>query len=80
MERFGIVSHEVISDPKLSLIAKAVYSVYCIHANKSRTCFPSNGTVADMLNVGYSTVSRGIKELKDARYIKREGKFIKLLK
>ena len=52
MERFGIVSHEVISDPKLSLIAKAVYSVYCIHANKSRTCFPNNGTVADMLNVG----------------------------
>jgi len=80
MERFGIVSHEVISDPELSLIAKCVYSVYCIHANKSRTCFPSNSTVADMLNVGYSTVSRGIKELKDAKYIKREGKIIKLLK
>ena len=80
MERFGIISYEVISDPKLSLIAKCVYGIYCIHANKNRICFPSNGTVADMLNVGYSTVSRGIKELKDANYIRREGKFIRLLK
>jgi len=80
MERFGIVSYEVITDPELSLIAKSVYCVYCIHADKRRMCFPSNGTIADMLGVGYSTVSRGIKELKDAKYITRQGRYIKLLK
>ena len=78
--RFGIVSYDVITDPELSKNAKAVYTVLAVHCNKERTCFPSNGTMADLLNVSHSTIKRGIRELKEAKYIKRNGKIIKLIK
>ena len=78
--RFGIVSYDVITDPELSTNAKAIYTVLAVHCNKQRTCFPSNGTIADLLNVSYSTIKRGIRELKEAKYIKRNGKIIKLIK
>ena len=78
--RFGIVSYDVITDPELSTNAKAIYTVLAVHCNKQRTCFPSNGTMADLLNVSYSTIKRGIRELKQAKYIKRNGKIIKLIK
>tara|TARA_R110002020_G_scaffold140188_3_gene311511 strand:- start:23 stop:271 length:249 start_codon:yes stop_codon:yes gene_type:complete len=78
--RFGIVSYDVITDPELSTNAKAIYTVLAVHCNKQRTCFPSNGTIADLLNVSYSTIKRGIRELKQAKYIKRNGKIIKLIK
>ena len=78
--RFGIVSYDVISDPELSTNAKAIYAVLAVHCNKERTCFPSNSTMADLLNVSYSTIKRGIRELKQAKYIKRNGNLIKLIK
>jgi len=78
--RFGIVSYDVISDPELSRNAKAIYTVLAVHCNKERTCFPSNSTMADLLNVSYSTIKRGIKELKQAKCIIRDGKIIKLIK
>lgn len=78
--RFGIVSYDVISDPELSRNAKAIYTVLAVHCNKERTCFPSNSTIADLLNVSYSTIKRGIKELKQAKCIIRDGKIIKLIK
>ncbi len=78
--RFGIVSYDVITDPELSTNAKAIYTVLAVHCNKNRTCFPSNSTIADLLNVSYSTVKRGIRELKDAKCINRYGKIIKLIR
>jgi len=80
IERFGIVSYDVITDPELSTNAKAVYAVLAVHCNKNKTCFPSNSTIADLLNVSYSTVKRAIRELKQFNYIKRTGKFVKLMK
>jgi Mn-dependent DtxR family transcriptional regulator len=79
-DRFGIVSYNVITDPELSTNAKAIYTVLAVHCNKRRTCFPSNGTIADLLNVSYSTIKRGIRELKDAKCINRNGKLIKLIR
>ncbi len=79
-DRFGIVSYNVITDPELSTNAKAIYTVLAVHCNKNRTCFPSNSTIADLLNVSYSTVKRGIRELKDAKCINRYGKIIKLIR
>ena len=79
-KRFGIINYEVISNPELSVNAKVVYSVLAVHCNKNRTCFPSIGTVADMLNVSYSTVWRSMNELKKSNYIERKGKIIKLIK
>jgi DNA-binding transcriptional regulator YhcF (GntR family) len=79
-KRFGIINYEVISDPSLSLNSKVVYSVLAVHCNKNRTCFPSIGTVANMLNVSYSTVWRSMNELKKSNCIERKGKIIKLIK
>ena len=67
--RFGIVSYDVISDPEISTNAKIVYTVLSVHCNKKRTCFPSIGTMADMLNISYSTVWRSMKELKETKCI-----------
>ncbi len=78
--RFGIVSYNVISDPEVSTNAKIVYTVLAVHCNKKRTCFPSIGTIADMLSVSYSTVWRSMKELKIKKCIERSGKIIKLIR
>ena len=78
--RFGIVSYNVISDPEISTNAKIVYTVLAVHCNKNRTCFPSISTMADMLNISYSTVWRSMKELKTKKCITRTGKIIKLIR
>ena len=73
--RFGIVSYEVISDPNLSVQAKALYSMLACYANKERTCWPSISTLSDDLNISQSsTTNRLIKELKTCNYIKRVGR------
>jgi len=75
--RFGIVSYDVITDPDLSMKAKAVYSILCIYANKNRKCWPSIATIADTSGVSYRTITRALRELKNKKYIKREkGLFI----
>jgi DNA-binding MarR family transcriptional regulator len=72
--RFGIVSYEVISDPNLSVQAKALYSMLACYANKERTCWPSISTLSDDLNISQSSTNRLIKELKTCNYIKRVGR------
>jgi len=79
IDRFGIVNDEVISDPDLTIQAKGIYSILCTFANKQRKCFPSIATIADIANVSQRTVDRKIKELKDKKYVKRDGKYLKLL-
>ena len=72
--RFGIVSYEVISDPNLSVQAKALYSMLACYANKERTCWPSISTLSDDLNISQSSTNRLIKELKTCNYIRRVGR------
>ena len=72
--RFGIVAYEVISDPNLSIQAKALYSMLACYANKERTCWPSISTLSDDLNISQSSTNRLIKELKTCNYIKRVGR------
>jgi len=71
--RFGIVKHEVISDPSVSIGAKALYSLLCCYADKQRQCWPSISTLADHLDTSQSSVNRWIKELKLNKYIRRIG-------
>ena len=72
--RFGIVAYEVISDPSLSIQAKALYSMLACYANKERTCWPSISPLSDDLNISQSSTNRLIKELKTCNYIKRVGR------
>lgn len=74
LNRFGIVAYEVISDPNLSIQAKALYSMLACYANKERTCWPSISTLSDDLNISQSSTNRLIKELKTCNYIKRVGR------
>lgn len=74
LNRFGIVAYEVISDPNLSVQAKALYSMLACYANKERTCWPSISTLSDDLNISQSSTNRLIKELKTCNYIKRVGR------
>jgi len=77
--RFGIVSYNVISDPAISLQAKGIYAILCIHADKNRTCFPSINTIADLADVHPRTVKRKIVELKQAGYLIRKSRKIILV-
>lgn len=74
LTRFGIVSYDVISDPNLSVQAKALYSMLACYANKERTCWPSISTLSDDLNISQSSTNRLIKELKTCNYITRVGR------
>jgi hypothetical protein len=78
-KRFGIVSHTVMTNPDLSLQAKAIYGILSTFANKDRLCYPSIGYLADLANVSCRTVDRKIQELKNKGCIKREGKQLRLL-
>tara|TARA_B110000196_G_scaffold314007_1_gene321573 strand:+ start:6015 stop:6263 length:249 start_codon:yes stop_codon:yes gene_type:complete len=77
--RFGIVNKDVLTDPELSLTAKAVYSMLATYANKNRTCYPSVKTLADVGGCSCSTIDRAIKELKIKNYIIREGRKLYLI-
>lgn len=79
MKRFGIVNYDVITDPELSLQAKGLYALLTCYADKSRTCYPSISTLADMSNKSQTQISVYISELKEFNYIKRVGRKIKLI-
>lgn len=78
MKRFGIVNYDVMSDPELSIQAKGLYALLCCYADKSRECYPSISTLADISNKSTTQISVYIKELKDQNYLKRVGRKIKL--
>jgi len=73
-KEFGIVNKDIVTDPELSMQAKAVYAILCTYCNKERTCFPSINTIADLCDVNPRTISRKLKELKQKGYIKRIGR------
>lgn len=79
MKKFGIVNYDVVTDPELSIQAKGLYSIICCYANKSRYCYPSISTLADLSNKSTTQISVYIRELKKKGYIKRQGKFIIVL-
>ena len=79
MKRFGIVNYDVITDPELSLQAKGLYALLICYADKSRTCYPSISTLADISNKSQTQISVYISELKELNYIKRVGRKIKLI-
>ena len=68
-----------MTDPELSVQAKALYSVLCCYANKNRLCWPSISTLADDLDTSQSSIKRWLKELKSHNYIKRIGRKLTII-
>ena len=72
--KYGIVNRSVITDPQISVGAKALYAVLCCYANKHRICWPMISTLADDLGSSQSSVDKWIRELKNHNYIERKGR------
>ncbi|WP_346913839.1 helix-turn-helix domain-containing protein [Clostridium sp.] len=70
---FTTVYTKVIADPTLTTTDKAVFMALSTFAfNGKDTCFPSQKTIANMLNICTRTVQRSLKKLKDVGYVKVE--------
>lgn len=69
--RFGIVKYTVLSDPKISIQAKGLYSLIACYADKNREAFPSVSTLADSMNVSQRYIYKLLNELRQHKYIKR---------
>lgn len=74
--RFGIVKHDVMSDPDLSPQAKGLYGLLCCYANKKRECYPTKARLADEMNVSFDSIKRYFRELKSKKYLSRDGMII----
>ena len=77
---FGIVPKKLMQDPNLSLQAKGVFSYLATYANRDGDCFPSRELMCSHLNISKDTITKYIKELKEAGYleveqVKNGGKF-----
>ena len=57
--------------------ARLVLQVLVLHCNKEGECFPSIKTIATKCGYGISTVKRGLSELVEAGYIKKQARFDK---
>ena len=75
-KKFGIVNQDVLQDQELSIQAKGLYSLLCTYADKERECFPSINTLADHCNMSTRYIDKLIKELKDKKYLRRNGRKI----
>jgi DNA-binding MarR family transcriptional regulator len=57
-----------------TLSSRAILAWFCLcsFANSDGECFPSMNTMAEMLSVDNKTISRGIDELLDKKWIKKQ--------
>ena len=78
-DRYGIVKHQVLTDPNLSIQAKGLYAVLCCYANANRLCWPSISTLADDTDTSQTSVKRWIRELKQHNYIRRKGRKLQIV-
>ena len=73
---FTHVDIAVARDPSLSAMEKAVYLALCSHADtRSRSCFPSNRTLANEVGCSERTVQRSLDVLENRGIIKRQERF-----
>ena len=67
---YTIIPAEVRYNKKISANEKVLYSEIFTLAQKSGTCFASNGFFADLYGVHKSTISKWISTLKEHKLIK----------
>lgn len=77
---YGIVPKLVMLDRSISISAKGLYAYLSSYAGKDNECYPTRSKICYDLKICSSVVSRCIKELTDAGYIRKiqvrkSGKF-----
>lgn len=73
---FGIIPAGMAFDPELGKVALRLGMLLAVHANKSRKCWLATETMARMLDIDRSAVSRGLAELKSRGHVIRERRSI----
>ncbi|UNM95922.1 helix-turn-helix domain-containing protein [Ignatzschineria rhizosphaerae] len=69
---FGTVEKWVLTDPKINIHAKAIYSLLCAYAGGKDSAFPSVDTLTVQLNISKDTIYKYIKELREKGVIEVE--------
>lgn len=77
---YGIIFRSVMRDTSLSIGAKAVYAYLCTFAGNKKIAFPSRKLMCHELGINKDTLTKYMRNLLDAGYIKKEqekvsGKF-----
>lgn len=72
---FAMLPNSLIFNEKVGRSAMLVYWALTVHLFRGKEyCFPKIGTLAEETRCDRRTVSRAIKELKDAGYLKVESR------
>ena len=82
MERFGIVSAQLMTDLTLSIEAKALYAILTTYCNKDRSCYPTTKKLMEITGKSRATIYRYLRELENKNVIKKidqQGRRIILL-
>lgn len=66
---YGIICKFPMTDPELSLSAKAVYAMICSMAGNDRSTFPSRDKITGYLKIGKDKSTAAIKELTTQGYL-----------
>ena len=66
---YGIICKFPMTDPELSLSAKAVYAMICSMAGNDRSTFPSRDKITGYLKIGKDKSTLAIKELTTQGYL-----------
>jgi|GEM_PF-2005094 len=71
---YGIIFRSVMRDTNLTIGAKAVYAYLCTFAGNKKTAFPSRKLMCHELGINKDTLTKYMRNLLDAGYIKKEQK------
>ena len=77
---YGTVPKAVMQSQEISISAKAVYAYFCSFTGAGYSCFPSQYKICSDLEISKNSLSKYIRELKDAGFVEVEqekvnGKF-----
>ena len=77
---YGTVPKVVMQSQEISISAKAVYAYFCSFTGAGHSCFPSQYKICSDLEISKNSLSKYIRELKEAGFVEVEqekvnGKF-----
>lgn len=68
-ERYGIISKAVMTDPTVSITAKAIYAYLCSMANDKDIAYPHRDTILRELRIEAKTYYRHLRQLTQKEYV-----------
>jgi hypothetical protein len=75
---YGIVQREIMTDEKVDVFGKAIYSLLVSYAGEKQSCYPSLKTICENLKISKPTVIKGIKQLIERGFLVADKRKTKL--